>query len=524
MSGALAYLVRTRLKNQIKTLLRSPAKLIYALILVALLGFVLFAGHLGDGGVYRDRAELGAIAIAFYTLIFLLTANTGFSTGATIFKMSDVNLLFPGPFHRNRVLFYGLFQQLGTSLLMGFFILFQYGWMRNAYGVSVPDLLVLLIFYALTAFSGQLCAMLIYALTAADAKKRSIARVVFFGIPAAYAVWLFFVALRAADGILPALVTASRTLALRLLPVSGWLGGAAGGLLLGDWGALALGLGVWLAVLLGAVLLLRAASPDYYEDVLQSTETSFAQKSAAQEGRITEAAPKKVSTGKTGLGGGSGASVFYYKHRLENRRSRRFLLSGVQLVFVVCTIGFSVFMRGMETGGFVGVLVFSVYMQFFTVAMGRLPKELTKPYLFLVPERSTKKLLWCMREGLGGYVLEAVLIFVPVCLLFGYGVAEMVACVLMRLGFDYLFLAGNLAAERLFGHIQTKALIMLFFVLLLLVLSLPGLVLAIVLSAAGIVLVSGVVTSCLALTVCNLPLALLLVFLCRNLLDNMEVK
>lgn len=524
MSGALPYLVLTRLKNQIKNLLRSPAKLIYALIIIALLAFVLFAGHMGDSGEYRDRQELGGIAIAFYTLIFLLTANSGFSTGASIFKMSDVQLLFTGPFPRNRVLFYSLFQQLGTSLLMGFFILFQYGWMRDTYGVEAAHLLVLLVFYGLVTFSGQLCAMLIYALTASDTKKRRAARCIFVGVPAAYALWLFYVAATAEGGILPALVKASGTLALRLFPVSGWLGGAAGGILTGNWAALALGLGIWLAVLLGAVLLLRTASPDYYEDVLLSTETSHAQKTAAKEGRITEVAPKKVRPGKTGLGGGMGASAFFYKHKIENRRSRRFLLSGVQLIFAVCTIGFSFFMRNLDAAGFVGVITFSVYMQFFSVALGRLPKELTKPFIFLVPESSVKKLLWCMRESLSGFVLEAVLIFVPVCLLFGFGPVEMAACVLMRLGFDYLFLAGNLAAERIFGSISTKTLIMLFFLLLLAVLSIPGIVLAIILSALDVVIYSGIVTSCLALTVCNLPIALLVVFLCRNLLDNMEVK
>lgn len=180
-------------------------------------------------------------------------------------------------------------------------------------------------------------------------------------------------------------------------------------------------------------------------------------------------------------------------------------------------------MRGSE-GGFVGVLAFSIYMQLFTVALGRLVKELTKPYVYLVPEPPFRKLLWCMRESLSGFLIEAVLIFVPVCLLLGYGPAEMVACVLMRLSFDYLFLAGNLAGERIFGHIATKALIMLFYILLLIVLSLPGIVLSIVLSVMGVVWISPTVTTCLAMTVCNLPIALLAVFLCRNLLNDLETR
>ena len=67
---------------------------------------------------------------------------------------------------------------------------------------------------------------------------------------------------------------------------------------------------------------------------------------AAKEGRVTETGPKKLKLGRTGLGGGQGASVFWYKHRVENRRSRAFILSGADLIFVIASIGFGFFMRG----------------------------------------------------------------------------------------------------------------------------------------------------------------------------------
>ncbi len=35
--------------------------------------------------------------------------------------MADVNLVFPAPFRQQGVLFYGLFQQMGTSLILGLF-------------------------------------------------------------------------------------------------------------------------------------------------------------------------------------------------------------------------------------------------------------------------------------------------------------------------------------------------------------------------------------------------------------------
>ena len=88
------------------------------------------------------------------------------------------------------------------------------------------------------------------------------------------------------------------------------------------------------------------ADQDYYEDVLQSTETAFLTQAAAKEGRVADTAPRNVSVGKTGLGGGRGASAFYYKHRVENRRSRKWLLSGIELVCVIANLGFAFLMRG----------------------------------------------------------------------------------------------------------------------------------------------------------------------------------
>src|SRR5699024_3230434 len=178
----------------------------------------------------------------------------------------------------------------------------------------------------------------------------------------------------------------------RLFPVAGWLGGACYEAILGNYTTALTLTAVWAVFTAALVILMAKADQDYYEDVLQSTETTFATQVAAKEGRVSENAPKNVNVGKTGLGGGWGASAFWYKHRIENRRSRKWLLSGIEIVFILVNIGFAFFMRD---SGIVAPLAFAAYMMFFYVALGRLMKEMTKPYVYLVPEPPTKKLLWC---------------------------------------------------------------------------------------------------------------------------------
>ena len=148
--SALTYLTLTQLKNRFKGIFRSPAKLIYTIFLLAMLVLVLFSGTMaGEDGLGKPDSRLGGLIVGYFALMFLLTVNTGFSTGMSIFKMPDVNFLFVGPFKPVRVLFHGMFNQMATSLLMALVILFQYGWMHGEFGVGVGGLLIVVVGYGL---------------------------------------------------------------------------------------------------------------------------------------------------------------------------------------------------------------------------------------------------------------------------------------------------------------------------------------------------------------------------------------
>ena len=175
----LSYLLFTRFKNQIKGVFRSPAKLIYAIALIAVMVLVVVGGQAGasEREYFRPMSELFSIVLGFYALMLVLIVNSGFSTGMSVFKMPDVNFLFAGPFRPLRVLSFGILQQLGTAIITGVFILFQYGWMHGSYGVNIVGMVVILLGYSLVLFTGQLTAMTIYCLTSGSDKKRRVAPV-----------------------------------------------------------------------------------------------------------------------------------------------------------------------------------------------------------------------------------------------------------------------------------------------------------------------------------------------------------
>ena len=154
---ALFYILLIRFKNRIKSLVKSPGALILIVILLALLLLPVLTGDHGSVDERTDyrSMEKYAIMTAFYCT-FVMGSYSGLSKGASLYSMPDINLVFTSPISAKKVLFYGLIQQMGTSLFVGFFILYQYGWMHNTYGIFMGGLALILLGYAATVFCGQL--------------------------------------------------------------------------------------------------------------------------------------------------------------------------------------------------------------------------------------------------------------------------------------------------------------------------------------------------------------------------------
>ena len=95
-------------------------------------------------------------------------------------------------------------------------------------------------------------------------------------------------------------------------------------------------------------------------------------------------------------------------------------------------------------------------------------------------------------------------------------------CIVARISFSLLFIAGNVLVERVFGMVTSKTLIFLFYFLALLVMTIPGIAAMVVLT---LVLPSfGIAVGLLGMAVMNVLIALLVLWLCRNLLQYAELN
>ena len=515
MNSALSYLLWRRLSNTVKGLMKRPGTLVYVICLALV---VFSAGMNGDAGAGTEglnRQVFYGFLILFYAIVYVVTAKAGLSGGASFFSMADANLIFTGPVDNRRVLFHGLFQGLGTAALLGLVLVFQYAWLNNLFGVTAADMAALIVGYVVVMFLGQLSAMGLYIM-ANGSERRSVAtRAVFYTVVGAFAAY-FVVRLVVLNGDMPGniLTTATNVLGdgvMRLFPVGGWVGALAMGVM-GEplYVVPAVLLGVFL---IAAAVLVASYKGEYYEDVLDGAEAAESAITAKKEGRQNDILPKRVRVGKTGIGHGRGASAFYYKSMVEMRRYRIFILNGLQLIFGAVLIGMAVLMKE----GIYAVFFTGLYLQMFTAGTGGLSREFERPYIYMAPYPSFTKLVMCLMEPLIGTVIEAVVVFVPVCLICGCTPLDTLLWVALRISCGLMFIGGSLITERVFGSVNHKTYVMFFYILVCMIMLIPAAVAAIfAIATQALPLALGMGLIC----VINVGVAALAVFLCRNMLND----
>ncbi len=514
--GALSYLFFTRLKNQLRQFIRQPSKLVFAAILIACVIITLLPSTLEQepDKIYRSMEEFYAIVALLYAAVFVISAKNGFSNGASIFSMADVNLIFVSPIKASKALFFGMLQQLGKSLYLGAFLLFQYTLANDYYGIEYTTLIIVAAGYGITALFSQMVATLIYIAVGSSDRKTAIGKSVFYGIIGVFAVSVIF-----NGGILQGFdlalaVAAVRNKLMYLMPVSGFVTMTVEGIVSGE--ALKIGSGVLAGVLFTAVYyaVLSKAKGDFYEDVLTATEVSFSAVTAAKEGKTAEITPKSIKVGKEGLNRGLGAAVIREKHRIENRRSRVFILDKTSLV-ITAMLAIYAFIIPSDFG----IFITSVYTLTLTVAMGRWAKELVYPYVYLIPEKPFKKLTNLIAEQIPTVITESIVCFIPVHFILELDFTVSIAMVAARIGFGFIFIGANLVLQRLFSTSQRNVFSVIVYMLIIMLFSIPAVIAAVLVSFSA---PFNAELSYLATVPINLAIAFLLLFCMRNVLQYSE--
>ncbi len=510
------YLISRKTKNSIREFIRKPSRVLFLLFFLFILIFSFYTSAVSTPpeSFFRDKTEFFAIIFALYAYAFFMTAKNGFINGASMFSMADVNLMFTAPLKEKSVLTFGLFQQLGKSLTLGLFILYQSSLVNNTYDLPISSLFAVLIGYGAVVFLGQMSATLIYALTCSDDGKTKKGKALFYGVFAVF-IGIMLYNTFTSGASLENLVYASRENIMYLFPVSGFVSFAVQGVIEGEIKYLVSGVVLFALMCIIYYFTLSKIKGDFYEDVLKATQVSHSAITARKEGKTAETAPRNVRTGKTGITKGYGASVITYKHKKENKRSNPLLLSPVSFFMA----GFSLIYCLMFSGENVALFAINVYTMSMTVCIGRWAKEFTYPYIYLIPESNFRKLLYLLKADIPLLALESLICFIPLVMLGSCGVIEGAAMTVARFTFGLLYIGVNLILQRFTGDSDKKVFSVMIYFLLAMIFSLPAVAVGVI---TGMAFPFNGEISYISMAILNSAVSILLIFLCRNVLEYAE--
>lgn len=527
--GTILYIARKQIKNTAVRVARKPARLIAVLASAALIVWMLLDTPARSGG-RMDPAVLKSGYLVWLLALGTVTALSALESGSSLFHLPDVNLLFVSPLSPKTVLAYGLIRQTGRTFAGFVFLLFYSGMLIDAFGITALDIVVLIFGTALFLAVVQVAAMCLYCIANRGPAQRAAIKA---GILAVPLLMVLFVLYRTRNGLsLTALYREAASPVLDAFPVVGWIRGAVFALIAGNGGKAALFLALAAAFFALMVFLFLRIDADYYEDVLNHAEKNFELRQAAKGKQPVRARPKKP-VGKTGIDGGWGASAFFYKHLREDRRGSRFVLVGsstlVMLLVNFCVAGVITLIgkngspdspnKVLLTG-----CAFSVYFLFLQNNTGGWSRELSKPYLYLVPEPPFRKLVWAGLSTVLKPAIDGTITFAVLCTVLRANPFMALTCALAYASFGFLFTAGSVLGRRVLGTAPNRGMVMMLFMLLLFLVMAPGIVGTIIVAFVlhGSFLGVGPLLVASPLILWNILAAFLIFYFCRNLLSSCE--
>lgn len=526
--NALAYLLLTQLKNRILSLRKKPGLLILYLITAAflILCFVVLLisdykpSHLG----YADERIIFSI-IAGIGLLFLWSfVSNGLSNGSSLFSMSDVGLLFVAPISTKKILMYGLISSLGKAMLANIFVIFQMSNLRSNFGYGLKEVFALFIICAVMTLFCQLMSIGIYIISNGNPARKNIIKGIIIALFSGIAIMVLIIQRQEGLSLIKAVLSLPDTKWFGYIPVAGWSMMFFIGIAQGSVVTMLIPLILYFISGSIIILLLTSGTADYYEDVLLSTEITYqTQKTIKEEGKTIQNRKKKIKVSEKamGLNKGMGAMTIAYKHLLELKRTSKLMFIDSFTLFAAFGVGVAAYylVKVTHLASYI-ILATAIYLQFFMTVMGKLKSELLKPYIYLIPEKSVKKLFAASFTSIVKPCIDGIIMFSVLVVMGGTDPLTGLFYALAYASSGALFVGFTILYQRVLGGQPNNYVKMLFGVGFFLIIISPAIISSI---AVSFLLPEALDFLCtLPYSICCMVFTGLIFLTCGGLLDKAE--
>ncbi|MBQ8133518.1 MAG: putative ABC exporter domain-containing protein [Clostridia bacterium] len=540
--NAIAYLLVKNVKNAALDTIRHPLKLmLYAFIIVSMIyGAVMgFTAGSGEGGSFLEgiieRSGGRLLSGAYLAVLYFISIPImlkGLSSGTSFFSLSDVINMFVAPISERMILIYGVGRQLATMLILVITFSAYGGMMVNMFHIGLQDTFMLIFGIIIMLIMVQLVTLMIFCLASCHPVRAAVMKYIIYGM-AFFAVGVVVIFMFA-NGINDENFFEAVSLPiLEFVPIIGWMHGFVYGIITADTMKILIYGILLIAVVFLSLLTLIKTRLDFYEDVLSQAESYHEFRESIREGKISDKlmmGNREIKLRKLGINRGEGSTAIFFKHLREGGRRSRLMFFNMNTVVlilfsVVVSCGMRLAMPEIEpTIIYLAVTIILAYVQFFFSASGDWVKELTKPYIYLIPDGAVKKLVMAAATGLIKPFTDGIITYVIFGILTGGSFCDIVISALVYGSFGSVYIASNILAQRLVGIESSGGIFITFYMSVIVLTLLPGIIIGLVImsSLAGVYGYMAATLLGFPVLIWNIIISAVIFFACRNLLNNTE--
>jgi hypothetical protein len=256
---------------------------------------------------------------------------------------------------------------------------------------------------------------------------------------------------------------------------------------------------------------------DFYEKALEDSANLQRVLEQVKSGRVDQRAFLKLKDKRKKKSINQGAGAIYSKHILENSKVG-ILTNYKELMMGLFYIAFGVLFK-MDFTFVFGMIGFSSLTMSLNDSWH---SDFKRPYVFLIPESSFKKVIFSVLPGLQKSILCGSVSMILAGLVFKKSPADLISFIVLFISFSILFVFAEVVTYRILGG-GVSAIVMVFVRMMFAIFAcIPAIICVIILS-----IIAQGAPSLLSITFCmlvsNIAISAVLAFLSRGIFEKSEI-
>ena len=469
---AMTYLVWANIKGMIRNIKKKKGQLVLWVFLIAIFVMMIFANNNSTDFQQWVPDEYVTSAYAAIVLVVAgLTINNGIKKGSSSYRKADVQFVFPSPVSPKLILIYGFLKQLGISILVVLWFVFQSFNIRNIFGLTTSGFYLFLIPVFFIVLYMPVSSMLLYSTSLRKEGSGPAMQKIFFALAALLGAAFIYIMISTGDPL-----SSGKTLiggkAFEYVPILGWLvvllKGAKWGYTAWTWGAMALLTGT-LALIVWRLL---ASEIPFYEEVLKQTDERERLIQAKRSGASNmNLGPKKARKASIKYKG-SGAKAIFYRQMLEFKKAGFLFVDKVTYIMLIAGIAGGFIFKRADMPIVIALYV-AIYLNFLFAFGGKWVKELSTPFIYLIPGTPMAKLWYATAANHIKHLLDGAAVFIPIMIITGLDPILCIGYILAYASIGAIFIYADVLTRRMFGSMHSGTLSGLFKVISIMILVAP---------------------------------------------------